>query len=921
MKKLKIRVKLFLILLSLLLPLGFVLHQLNGKLTESIDFAIQQNKGVVYEEPLLKLMNEIADYQVAVLRKQKGDADAERDISEGQSTIDKLFLEVEAIDKEIGEALDFTDEGLKKHGNEGFSLANAEKKWQTVKLASIPTDEMFDAVQDHLARMIKHLGDSSGMILDPDLDTYYLVDAALAVFPDNLNRLANIKSSTFLDLSENGGLIPDAKKSDIALHAETIKTLLVTHANASLTTAINEDANFNGANQTLKQNVEPALKKYEEGAKLLQDAMTSLVAGEAMEAAKFLEIGDVMHDGTADLGQISLEELHKMIETRAEHLKQQRIKVLGIGAGAIILSLLIFFVISINITRSVRLLQTSIGEIAKGQDSEIPLQDSRDELGDIARSLVTVNDVGKSSLRVKSALDNTSTAMMMSDADLNIIYMNKSIQSLLQEGESEIKKSLPNFNARDLIGKKIDFFHKNPSHQQNVLERMGEEHKETIHLGNQIFDLTINRVRNAKNENIGFAVQWNDVTEEKNQQQAEAKIQEEVAELVEASSKGNFTKRLATDGRVGFFQKLCEGMNAINQSCYNGLTEINQVAQSLSEGDLTNKISGTYEGMFDEIKVSINNTIDRLKQITSEIKNSASQVSNSASEISASSGDLSRRTETQASTLEETAASMEQITGTVKANSQNARSANQFATEASTVAREGGEVVKKVVDAMGRITDSSTKISDIISVIDEIAFQTNLLALNAAVEAARAGDAGKGFAVVADEVRALAGRSSQASKQIKDLIQQSVSQVKDGSVLVDKAGTTLEKVVESFNRLAGLISEISNASEEQSTGINEINSAVSQMDATTQENAAMVQENTAAAQTLTELAGNLLKLINFFKSDDEDMGFSAPTTRKKMSGSENKKIGSAATKPATSGAKKTISKAVPQEMSDGWEEF
>lgn len=659
--------------------------------------------------------------------------------------------------------------------------------------------------------------------------------------------------------------------------------------------------------------MEPALKSYEDGAAKVVEAIKLLASGEKMEDHEFVAIGDVMHDGTADFGQVVLDELYKMLENRISILKEKRMQMLSIAGGAAILSVIIFLLISGNIGRAVRALQGSIGEIAKGQDSVVPLQDAKDELGDIARSLVTINDVGKSALRVKSALDNTSTAMMMSDADLNIIYMNKSVTHLLSESESEIKKSLPQFNANDLMGKKIDFFHKNPSHQHNVLAKMGDEHKGTVNLGSKIFDLTINRVKNAKGENIGFAVQWVDVTAIRNQEKAEQKIQEEVEVIVEAASKGDFTRKLETNGRSGFFLKLCEGMNTINEVSNRGLSEINNVVQALSNGDLTKSIKGSYEGMFAEIKDSVNNTIHKLIQITSEIKDAARSVSGSASEISSASGDLSRRTESQASTLEETAASMEEITGAVTQNTKNAREANHFATEATTVAQEGGEVVKKVVGAMGRITESSTKIADIISVIDEIAFQTNLLALNAAVEAARAGDAGKGFAVVADEVRSLAGRSAQASKEIKALIQQSVTQVKDGSVLVDKAGSTLEQVVTSFNKLAGLISDISNASEEQSTGINEINSAVSQMDATTQENAAMVEENTAAAQTLTQLAGDLMNLINFFKSDDEGNNYYDSKPQKKISGKDNKKISGGGDKPKA--------KPSAQPASDGWEEF
>jgi methyl-accepting chemotaxis protein len=356
------------------------------------------------------------------------------------------------------------------------------------------------------------------------------------------------------------------------------------------------------------------------------------------------------------------------------------------------------------------------------------------------------------------------------------------------------------------------------------------------------------------------------------------------------------------------------------------LRRISSEVEVMSEGNYGNDISGADRG--DEIgdmARSLNHNVKKIREIVGNIQVSSSSVAASAEEISSASMDLSKRTESQASTLEQTAASMEQITGTVRSNAKNSQEANTFATEARAVAQEGGEVVKKVVGAMEKITTSSTKIADIISVIDEIAFQTNLLALNAAVEAARAGDAGKGFAVVADEVRALAGRSSQASKEIKELINQSVNQVKDGSVLVEKAGTTLDKVVDSFNKLAALISEITVAGEEQSQGINEINSAVSQMDAATQENAAMVEESTASAQTLSELAQNLNELLTFFKFEATEQS-SAPVAEVKPAPKKVKTTPKPVAKIANNNQadfkpKKVASAAPVKSASEGWEEF
>ncbi len=233
----------------------------------------------------------------------------------------------------------------------------------------------------------------------------------------------------------------------------------------------------------------------------------------------------------------------------------------------------------------------------------------------------------------------------------------------------------------------------------------------------------------------------------------------------------------------------------------------------------------------------------------------------SARDIVAGSGDLSGRTEQQAAALEETASSMEELTSAVRQNAENVGKANQLIQETSRSARDGGAVVEDVVATMGSIHDSSRRIAEIISVIDGIAFQTNILALNAAVEAARAGEQGRGFAVVASEVRSLAQRSATAAKEIKGLIDDSVSKVAVGSSLVAKAGQSMQGIVASVQLVTDLMAEIAAASQEQSTGIDQVNTTVMQLDVTTQQNAGLAEEMAASAHALEEKAGELLRSV------------------------------------------------------------
>jgi len=253
------------------------------------------------------------------------------------------------------------------------------------------------------------------------------------------------------------------------------------------------------------------------------------------------------------------------------------------------------------------------------------------------------------------------------------------------------------------------------------------------------------------------------------------------------------------------------------------------------------------------------------------VKSSVETINTAAAEITSGNNDLSARTEKQAASLEETAASMEELASTVKQNADNAKRANQLALNASGVAVKGGLVVSDAVVTMTAINESARKIEDIISVIDSIAFQTNILALNAAVEAARAGEQGRGFAVVAGEVRSLAQRSAGAAKEIKALINDSVSKTYEGTKQVENAGKTMEEVVASVKQVADIISEIAAASIEQSTGIDQVNAAMTSMDEVTQQNASLVEEATAAAQSLLEQASALADAVSVFKLDEHHL--------------------------------------------------
>ena len=289
----------------------------------------------------------------------------------------------------------------------------------------------------------------------------------------------------------------------------------------------------------------------------------------------------------------------------------------------------------------------------------------------------------------------------------------------------------------------------------------------------------------------------------------------------------------------------------------------------LAAGNLTARIAEPFPGKYETLRSDFNNAMDELQEAMRGIVGNAHSISSGAGEISQAADDLSRRTEQQAASLEETAAALDQITATVRKAADNAKQASSIVAVAHSDAEESRQVVNGAVAAMASINASSRQISQILGVIDEISFQTNLLALNAGVEAARAGDAGRGFAVVASEVRALAQRSSEAAKEIKELISVSSQHVGTGVDLVGKAGTALNVIVGKVSEISALVAEIAVASQEQSSGLGEINTAINQMDQVTQQNAAMVEESTAASHQLRREAAELTELTARFQTGAE----------------------------------------------------
>jgi methyl-accepting chemotaxis protein len=456
--------------------------------------------------------------------------------------------------------------------------------------------------------------------------------------------------------------------------------------------------------------------------------------------------------------------------------------------------------------------------------------------------------VAQENRRIRLALDNVTVPVRIADDDGTVIYVNHALKATLQTNATGFRQQIAGFDPDKVVGSSIGQFYADPAAAVARLRQLTQPARSRLNLGGRMYDLTTTPVLSDDGVRLGTVGQWQDVTEQ-------LAAEEEIDRVVQAAAHGDLNQRLSQQGKSGFFASLTQGMNQLFDTSEATMQDVARVLQALSQGDLTQRITANYQGLFGQVKDSVNASSDNLTRVMTEVREAASALSDAASQVSATAQSLSQASSQQAASVEETTAQIDTMSASIQQNSDNARVTDGMATKTNKEASEGGAAVSQTVVAMKQIASK-------IGIVDDIAYQTNLLALNAAIEAARAGEHGKGFAVVAAEVRKLAERSQEAAKEIGELASNSVT-------TAERAGKLLIEIVPSVQKTSELVQEIAAASAEQSESVVQIGGAMGQLSKATQQNASASEELAATSEELSGQAEQLQQSIAFFNTGDE----------------------------------------------------
>ena len=929
MSQLQFGGKALLICLMFLLPLGWVTWSFYGSKSANIDFSAKELVGVQYNRDIFPVLD--------LAQQLRRDATSKAASGTQPATLADVLVKL----KLAQERLTATDAQLGVQLATAAPFAAVQKAFaraQATSAANKSMDEVFQAHSQHISALVALLvsvTDASNLTLDPDIDSYYLMDASYFRMPDILEATGKLRGMG-LGIMKAGAITP--------AQLDTLHTLMPVAL-----------FQFNNMRDGLAKSYSfnPALASKDESAAAVgvTESFYTLARNGVMDGKDYTAETQQSYlrlANTAIASQYALlnrlqDELSTLLAKRVDAMRAELAVTTVILLVSLVLVGYLFYSFFLVTRGGLRLVSVHLKQIAEGDLSSVPAPPAgRDEPAQVLHALIamqavlvqfraaqaelarqhnagmldyqmptsglpgdyaamaeSINHLVQSHIldnskmievvsayaqgrldvcmdrlpgqkarvteaidrvqavmqassraarfnsRVKTALDNVSLPVRIADDDGTLIYINHALQATLKQNAAGFRKQIPGFDADKVVGGNVGMFYADPQAALARLRTLGTVARSRLNLGGRLYDLTTTPVTSESGERLGTVGQWLDVTEQ-------LAAEEEVQSLVQAAVAGDFSKRLTTEGKVGFYANLATGMNQLLDTSEQGLTDVARVLEAFAEGDLTQRITRDYHGMFGQVKESANTTANNLTRVMDDVRNAADALTGVAGQVSATAQSLSQAAGEQAVSVAQTSSNINLMSASINQNSDNARVTDGMATKTTREAVDGGKAVSQTVVAMRQIAAK-------IGIVDDIAYQTNLLALNAAIEAARAGEHGKGFAVVAAEVRKLAERSQASAREIGELAANSVT-------TAERAGQLLEEIVPSIQKTSELVQEIAAASSEQSSSVTQIGGVMGRLSQATQQNASASEELAATSEELSGQAEQLQQSIAFFNT-------------------------------------------------------
>ncbi len=816
--------KLAMIVVVLLLPLSYVTVEYAVILWSRIDEHRMADDGLHYFEGLREAGRALAahaSFTATLLAGEANTAYFDKKIEEAAAKLDASIALQDESENRYGR-----DESPERNLWLDFKTdwADVSKNWS--RLSPEAAAQHHDSMSAKLTRLVRLIGETHHLDRDGDLQQYYLQDCAVLEIPRVFFQFGAMRAAAAPVAAQ---MLPITQDQEARINAVTANIRFLMDDLRWKLDSLSEwaarahDKTF-GAQMQHNSNAlhasEEAFDAYQQW--VASNIMTRRPVGVASQDV--MEQGTLFETKLAALHDLLMEQVRARSANRLAAEQLERNLALGLVGAMVIAAIILAGYFTRGLTRSMRRAVTTFDAIEAGRYQNEITVDSEDEAGHVLHSLDKMQktlririEADRAALaentRVRQALDNAGTIVLVVDEKHTIVYANEIAKKTFSQLEQDLRRSLPQFSSSSLLGASIDMFKPTQFLDRAALSALSGPQNTVLSLGGHTLVLNASPIVDAGGGRLGTVLEWRNRT-------SGVAVENEVKFVVAEALTGNLQARLPTERKTGFHANLAGGLNIL---------------------------------------------LDNLSSVVSSIKDAVVEIRSRADDIANGNAELSLRTESQSSALEETASALEEMTATVRQNAQSAAHADELATTARNRAEAGRVVVSSAIVAMHQINVSSRKIGDIIGVIDEIAFQTNLLALNAAVESARAGEQGRGFAVVAAEVRNLAGRSAQAAKEIKTLINDSILKVGEGAKLVDQSGEMLQEIVGAAKNVNQIVTEIAAATRELSAGIAEINVAISKIDEMTSKNAALVEQDAAAATALAAQTNALSEAMDKYQ--------------------------------------------------------